>query len=63
MTSADEVLDSRLKTLLPTEYQETYEQMEPKPMGSAGLKYDADGQVAWAQAWGSFRDLAMTGGQ
>ncbi len=62
MTSVDEVLDSRLKTLLPTEYQETYEQMEPKPMRSAGLKYDADGQVAWDQIWGSFCDLAMAGG-
>jgi hypothetical protein len=62
MTSVDEVLDSRLKTLLPAEYQETYEQIEPKPMRSAGLKYDADGQVAWDQIWGSFCDLAMAGG-
>ncbi len=62
MTSVDEVLDSRLKTLLPTEYQETYEQIEPKPMRSAGLKYDAAGQVAWDQIWGSFCDLAMAGG-
>jgi len=61
-TSSDERLDSRLKTLLPTEYQETYEQLEPKPMRSAGLKYDADGQVAWDQIWGSFCDLAMAGG-
>jgi hypothetical protein len=62
MTSSDELLDTRLKTLLPAEYQETYEQMEPKPMRSAGLKYDADGQVAWDQIWGSFCDLAMAGG-
>ena len=62
MTSADEMLDSRLKTLLPAEYQETYEHIEPKPMRSAGLKYDADGQVAWDQIWGSFCDLAMAGG-
>jgi hypothetical protein len=61
-TSLDERLDTRLKTLLPTEYQETYEQMEPKPMRSAGLKYDADGLVAWDQIWGSFCDLAMAGG-
>jgi hypothetical protein len=61
-TSSDEWLDTRLKTLLPAEYQETYEQMEPKPMRSAGLKYDADGQVAWDQIWGSFCDLAMAGG-
>jgi sirohydrochlorin cobaltochelatase len=62
MTSVHEVLDSRLKTLLPTEYQETYEQIEPKPMRSVGVKYDADGQVAWDQIWGSFCDLAMAGG-
>jgi len=62
MTSADAVLDSRLKTLLPTEYQETYETIEPKPMRSAGLKYDANGQVAWDEIWGSFCDLAMAGG-
>jgi len=62
MTGVDEVLDSRLKTLLPAEYQETYDQIEPKPMRSAGLKYDADGQVAWDQIWASFCDLAMAGG-
>ena len=62
MTSSDERLDSRLKTLLPAEYQETYELLEPKPMRSAGLKYDANGQVAWDQIWGSFCDLAMAGG-
>jgi hypothetical protein len=31
-------------------------------MGSAGLKYDIDGRVAWDQIWGSFCDLAMAGG-
>jgi hypothetical protein len=58
----DEALDARIKTLLPAEYQDSYETMEPKPMRSAGLKYDADGQVAWDQIWGSFCDLAMAGG-
>ena len=57
-----EALDARLATLLPAEYRDSYERMEPKPMGSAGLKYDADGQVAWDQIWGSFCDLAMAGG-
>ena len=55
-------LDDRLKILLPEEYRDSYESMEPKPMGSAGLKYDADGGVAWDQIWGSFCDLAMAGG-
>jgi sirohydrochlorin cobaltochelatase len=62
MTNAEEALDSRLKTLLPADYQETYETIDPKPMGSAGLKYAADGQVAWDEIWGSFCDLAMAGG-
>jgi hypothetical protein len=31
-------------------------------MGSAGLKFDAEGRVAWDQIWGSFCDLAMAGG-
>jgi hypothetical protein len=57
-----EELDARLKTILPEEYQESYEAMEPVPMKSAGLKYDADGNVAWNEIWGSFCDLAMAGG-
>jgi hypothetical protein len=55
-------LEERLKTLLPAAYQETYESVQPVSMGSAGLKYDADGAVAWDQIWGSFCDLAMAGG-
>ena len=31
-------------------------------MGSAALKYGADGRVAWDQIWESFCDLAMAGG-
>lgn len=57
-----EQLDRRLKTLLPEAYRESYEAVEPTPMGSAGLKYDANGQVAWNEIWGSFCDLAMAGG-
>jgi hypothetical protein len=48
--------------LLPEEYRDSYETVEPKPMRSAGLVYDADGQVAWDRIWGSFCDLAMAGG-
>ena len=55
-------LDVRLKTLLPEEYQESYEALQPVPMKSAGLKYGVDGRVAWNQIWGSFCDLAMAGG-
>ena len=45
--SALEKLDARLKTLLPEEYRDSYEEMQPKPMGSAALKYDGEGLVAW----------------
>lgn len=55
-------LDARLRTLLPAEYQETYETVQPVSMGTAGLKYAADGTVAWDEIWGSFCDLAMAGG-
>ena len=59
---AHEQLDARLKTLLPAEYHESYESMQPKPMGSAGMRYQMDGRVAWDAMWGGFCDLAMAGG-
>jgi sirohydrochlorin cobaltochelatase len=55
-------LDARLRILLPEQYQETYESLEPVPMRSAGLKLDAEGLVAWDEIWQSFCDLAMAGG-
>lgn len=55
-------LVARLKTLLPETYRDTYEDVQPRSMGSAGLKYDEEGRVAWNQIWGSFCDLAMAGG-
>ena len=57
-----ELLEGRLKTLLPEEYRESYEDVQPVSMGSAGLKYGQDGRVAWNEIWGSFCDLAMAGG-
>jgi sirohydrochlorin cobaltochelatase len=60
--NAQEQLDARLKTLLPPEYRESYEDMQPVPMGSAGMRYQVDGKVAWDAMWGSFCDLAMAGG-
>jgi hypothetical protein len=55
-------LDARLRILLPDQYQESYQSVEPASMGSAGLKFDADGKVAWDQIWQTFCDLAMAGG-
>lgn len=56
------LLEERVKTLLPFEYQERYDEVEPVSMGSAGLKFGRDGRVAWDEIWGSFCDLAMAGG-
>jgi hypothetical protein len=57
-----QVFEARLKTLLPEEYRDNYEDVQPVSMGSAGLKYAPDGRVAWDEIWGSFCDLAMAGG-
>jgi hypothetical protein len=57
-----ELLEARLKTLLPEQYQDSYEDVQPVSMGSAGLKFGPDGRVAWDEIWGSFCDLAMAGG-
>ena len=55
-------LDARIRALLPEEYQDSYQDMVPVSMGSAGLQYSSDGRVAWDLIWGSFCDLAMAGG-
>ncbi len=55
-------LERRIKTILPEEYQETYQTIEPVSMGSASLKYGEDGKVAWDDIWDTFCDLAMAGG-
>ena len=57
-----ELFEARLKTLLPEEYRNSYEDVQPVSMGSACLKYGSDGRVAWDEIWGSFCDLAMAGG-
>lgn len=60
--SALETLDARLKAILPQEYQDTYEDVQPVSMGSAGLKFGEDGRVAWDEIWATFCNLAMAGG-
>lgn len=55
-------LDTRLRTLLPPLYQDTYERVQPVSMGSASLKYGPDGRVAWDEIWRTFCDLALAGG-
>jgi hypothetical protein len=60
--AALETLERRLTTLLPEEYQGAVDTVQPVSMGSADLKYDMDGNVAWNEIWASFCDLAMAGG-
>ena len=55
-------LDERINSLLPAEYQGRYGDVQPKSMGTASLKYDEHGRVAWDQIWTSFCDLALAGG-
>ena len=55
-------LEVRLRTILPEEYQDTYDEVEPVSMGSAGLKFGSDGKVEWDEIWDHFCDLAMAGG-
>jgi sirohydrochlorin cobaltochelatase len=57
-----DALEGRLRTMLPEQYQDAYEDVQPVSMGSAPLKFGADGKVAWDAMWGSFCDLAMAGG-
>ena len=55
-------LDSKINDLLPPRYQHCYGEVPPTSMGSAGLRYETDGRVAWDQIWTSFCDLALAGG-
>ena len=56
------IITERLRLILPAPYQDRADEVQPVSMGSAGLKYGLDGQVAWDQIWGSFCDLALAGG-
>ena len=58
-----EELELRLKTLLPEEYRDRYDDGQPVSMGSAGVRYGADGRIAWDRLWGSCCDLALAGGR
>ena len=55
-------LERRINALLPPEYKGRYEVVRPKSMGTAKLKFDGEGKVAWNEIWTSFCDLALAGG-
>jgi hypothetical protein len=52
---------SQLADLLPARYL-TGQAVSAAPMGSAPMRYDEQGQVAWDQMWTDFCDLALAGG-
>ena len=55
-------LEVRIKTILPEEYQDSYDDVLPVSMGSAALKYGTDLKVEWNEIWTTFCDRAMAGG-
>ncbi|HEX3315807.1 MAG TPA: hypothetical protein VHR72_12980 [Gemmataceae bacterium] len=57
-----DALDAKINALLPPRYQGCFDDVPTRSMGTAGLKYDEDGQVAWNEIWTSFCDLALAGG-
>jgi sirohydrochlorin cobaltochelatase len=57
-----ETLETKIRAILPASYGESYEDLLPVSMGSAPLKYDLEGKVAWNQIWATFCELAMAGG-
>ena len=50
-------LNIRIRGLLPLAYHSCLETISPTSMGSAGLKYDKEGRVAWDEIWTTFCDL------
>lgn len=57
-----ELLERRINALLPPEYKGRYEDVRPRSMGTAELKTNSEGKIAWGEIWTSFCDLALAGG-
>lgn len=55
-------LEAKINAILPPEYVGRIEDVSPKSMGSAGLKYDREGKIAWGEIWTTFCHLALAGG-
>ncbi|HEY5316195.1 MAG TPA: hypothetical protein VIK18_26945 [Pirellulales bacterium] len=55
-------LEARIHAILPPRYVGCFEEVSPASMGSAELKYDAQGRVAWGAIWTTFCHLALAGG-
>ncbi len=52
---------SQLPDLLPLRYR-AGKVVSAAPMGTAPMRYDKEGRVAWAEMWTDFCDLALAGG-
>jgi len=55
-------LEDRINALLPPRYVGCFEEVSPTSMGSAKMRYDAQGRVAWGEIWTTFCHLALAGG-
>jgi hypothetical protein len=55
-------LEAKINVLLPPQYHSCYDDVSTTSMGSAALRYDPDGKVAWDEIWTSFCGLALAGG-
>lgn len=55
-------LEVKINALLPPRYVGCFEEVSPTSMGSAALRYDAQGRVVWGEIWNTFCHLALAGG-
>ena len=55
-------LEAKINALLPPRYVGCFEDVSPSSMGSAALRYDAQGRVVWGEIWTTFCHLALAGG-
>ncbi|MFO0879870.1 MAG: hypothetical protein U0840_21190 [Gemmataceae bacterium] len=62
LSAAQSALEARVHALLPARYQCRLDSVSPTSMGSASLKYAADGSIAWGEIWTHYCELALAGG-
>ncbi len=55
-------LEAKINALLPPRYVGCFEDVSPGSMGSAKLRYDEQGRIAWGEIWTTFCHLALAGG-
>lgn len=57
-----QLLEARINAILPPRYVGCFEDVSPSSMGSAKLRYDTQGRIAWGEIWTTFCHLALAGG-